>query len=88
MLQLVSLYIHRGNKPEHEIHTFKSHLIAGILSDYPKLILQLWDILPTKGTDALKLLHSSMMNTKLSSQSNYILVFEFNATPLGPPVTI
>ena len=86
--QLVLPYLHRTNTAERTIQTYKDCLIACQSSCDPKSSLHLWDHLITHATLTLNLLSSSRLNPRLSVEAQLNGAFDFNYTPLAPPVTL
>jgi hypothetical protein len=80
-------HIHRRNAAERAIRTFKNHFIAGLCSTNPAFPLNLWDKLLPQCLITLNLLRLSRINPQLSAQSHTNDSFDFNRTPLAPPVT-
>ena len=65
--QLVPSHIHRTNKAERAIHTYKNHLKAGLASVNPNFPVKEWDILLEQTELTLNLLRKSRINPKLSA---------------------
>ena len=81
---LVPPHIHRRNKAERAIRTFKEHLkaiLAGIDESYP---LKHWDVLIPQAEMGLNLMRQSNINPKISAYTYLNGPFDFNATPLAP----
>ena len=85
--QLVTPHIHRQNKEERAIQTFKSHLIAGLCSVNPNFLLHLWDKLIPQAVIMLNLLRQSRIDPKLSVCQQLYGNLDYNTTPMAPPVT-
>jgi hypothetical protein len=76
--------MHRQNRAERTISTFKDHflaILAGIDSAYP---LYLWDLLLPQAELNLNLLRQAMFNPWISVWEFFQGPFDFNKTPLGP----
>lgn len=85
--QLTPAGMHRRNTAEHAIRTAKNHFITGLCTVHPKIPLYLWDKLIPQAKLTLNMLRGSRMNPKLSAWDQVCGVFDYNATPLGPPGT-
>ena len=85
-LQLVPPYDHRTNPAEQAIDTFKSHFIAGLASLPSNFPLHLWDRLLPHAMTTLNLLRPSWLNPKLSAYQQMHGTFDYNQTPLPPPL--
>ena len=76
--------MHRRNRAEHAILTFKSHflsILAGMDSAFPPY---LWDLLLPQAELTLNLLWQSMLNPRISAWEYFQGPFDFNKMPLGP----
>jgi hypothetical protein len=78
---------HRRNSAERGIRTWKNHFVAGLCTVHESFPLYLWDKLIQQAKLTLNLLSSSRMNPKLLAWEQLYGVFDYNATPLGPPGT-
>ena len=85
--QLVPPHIHRANKAERAIQTFKSHLKAGLASLDPDFPIHEWDRLLPQCELTLNLLRASRINPKLSAWAYLFGEFDYMKTPLAPPGT-
>ena len=85
--QLVPPHLHQTNPVERTIQTFKDHLIAVISSCNPVFPLHLWVLILSQATLTLNLLRPSRINPQLSTEAQLNGAFNFNRTPLAPPVT-
>ena len=85
--QLTPGGIHQRNTAERAIWTAKNHILAGLYSVHPKFPLYLWDKLIPQAELTLNMLRGSRMNPKLSAWDQVCGIFDYNATPLGPPGT-
>ena len=85
--QLVPPHLHRNNRAERAIATFKDHLISGIATTDPSFPIHLWDRLIPQAVLTLNLLRPSRYNPRLSAWAALNGAFDFNATPLAPPGT-
>ena len=80
-------YLHHANAAERSIQTYKDHFIAGLSSCNPKFPFYLWDRLIPHATLILKILRPSHLNPRMSAEAQLNVAFDFNRTPLAPPVT-
>jgi hypothetical protein len=85
--QLAPPHIHRKNKAERAIQTFKNHFIAGICSVDPTFPLKLWEKLLPQATITLNLPRKSIINPRMSAYAQLNGHFDFNRTPLATPGT-
>ena len=85
--QWVPPHIHCRNSSERAIRTFKEHFIAGIASNHKEFPLHILCQLLPHTSLTIKLLRQSRMNPKLSGYAQLHGEFNYNATPLAPPVT-
>ena len=85
--QLVLPYNHCHNAVERAIHTLKNNLCARLASCDPYFTSQEWDCLTPQVVITLNLLQSSRKNPSLFAHVAINGNFDFNATPLAPPVT-
>ena len=85
--QLVPPHIHRANKAERAIQTFKNHLKAGLASLDPDFPIHEWDRLLPQCELTLNLLRASRINPKLSAWAYLFGEFDYMKTPLAPPGT-
>ena len=85
--QLVLTYLHFTNAAERAIQTYKDHFISGLSSYNPNFLLHIWDRLIPHATLTLNFLRPSRLNPILLAESQLNGVFDFNRTPLAPPVT-
>jgi hypothetical protein len=83
--QLTPAGLHRRNKAERAIQTFKNHFIAGLSSVDLKFPLHLWDKLLEQALITLNLLRPSRVNPRLSAYHQIHGMFDYNRTPLAPP---
>jgi hypothetical protein len=82
--QLVPPDMHRRNRAEHAICTFKDHflaILAGVDAAFPPY---LWDYLLPQTELTLNLLCQSTINPQISAWNFFQGPFDFNKTPLGP----
>jgi hypothetical protein len=79
--------IHRRNTTERAIRTAKNHIIAIFSSCDPNFPMHLWCRLIPQANITLNLLRGSRVNPKLSAYAQVHGPFDFNRTPLAPPVT-
>jgi hypothetical protein len=86
--QLVPPHLHRRNAVERAIRTYKSHLLAFLVTCDPEFPVSEWDRLLFQVELTLNLLRSSRVNPNLLSAHAYLHGnFDFNKTPLAPPGT-
>ena len=85
--QPVPLHLHCTNAVECAIQTYKDHLVAGLISCNLNFSLHLWDRPIPHATLTLNLLCPSRLNPRLSAESQLSGAFDYNRTPLAPPVT-
>jgi hypothetical protein len=82
--QLVPPDLHRCNRAERAIRTFKDHFLAflaGVDSTFPPY---LWDLLLPQAEFTLNLLRQATLNPRISAWEFFQGPFDFNKTPLGP----
>jgi hypothetical protein len=82
--QLVPPDMHRRNRAERAIRTFKDHflaILAGVDAVFPPY---LWDLLLPQAELTLNLLRQSTLNPRISAWEFFQGPFDFNKTPLGP----
>ena len=85
--QLVLSHIHRRNSAEQSIRTFKDHFISGLASTHTDFLLNLWYRLIPHVSLTLNLLRKYRMNPRQFGYDQLPGEFNYNATPLAPPVT-
>ena len=81
--QLVPPHVHRRNRAERAIRTFKDHflaMLAGVAPTFPK---DRWDLLLPQAELTLNLLRPSN-NPSLSAWDSLFGPYNFDATPMGP----
>jgi hypothetical protein len=81
--QLVPPDMHRHNRAELAIKTFKGHFLAVLARVYPTFPLYLWEPLP-QAELTLDLLWQSALNPWISAWEFFQGPFDFTKTPLGP----
>ncbi len=82
--QLVPPDMHRRNRAERAIRTFKDHflsILAGVDPAYPPY---LWDLLLPQAELTFNLLRQATLNPKISAWEYFNGPFDFNKTPLVP----
>jgi hypothetical protein len=84
--QLAPPHIHRQKNAERAIQTFKNHSIAGPCSVDSNFPLKLWDKLLPQATITLNILCKSQINPCMSTYAQLNRHFDFNKTPMAPPV--
>ena len=82
--QLVPPDMHRRNRAERAIRTFKNHFISILAGVDPTFPPYLWDLLLPQAELTLNLLRQSSLNPKISAWEYFNGPFDFNKTPLGP----
>ena len=82
--QLVPPDMHRRNRAERAIRTFKNHFISILAGVDPAFPPYLWDLLLPQAELTLNLLRQSSLNPKISAWEYFNGPFDFNKTPLGP----
>ena len=85
--QLVEPHNHRTLAAERAIQTYKDHLIAGLCSTDTKFPLNEWDRSIAQANLTLNLLRMSQVNNNLSAYAQLHGIYDYNKTPLAPPVT-
>ena len=86
-LQKVPPHIHRRNKAERAIRTYKNSFIAMLCGTDPDFPLNMWDKLIPQHNIVVNLRRSSRLNTHLSAYAQVLKPFDFNRTPMAPPGT-
>jgi len=82
--QLVPPDMHRRNRAEPAIRTFKDHflaILAGVDAAFPPY---LWDLLLPQAELTLNLLRQATLNPRITAWEFFQGPFDFNMTPLGP----
>ena len=77
--------MHRRNKAERAIRTFKAHFItilACVDEGFPR---NRWDLLLPQAELTINLLRQSRLHPTISAWEHFNGPFNFDATPLGPP---
>jgi hypothetical protein len=85
--KLVAPHVHRQNKAEQVIQTFKNHVIAMICSTDKQFPIHLWDRLIPQAVITLNLIRQSRLNPKLLAHAQLNSPFNYNAIPLAPSGT-
>ena len=85
--QLGPPHVHLRNAAERAIQTRKHHFLAGIATLDPNFPIQEWDRLLPQCDITLNILRSSRRQPNLSAYAANFGNFNFNQTPLAPPVT-
>ena len=83
-IQLVPPDMHRRNRAERAIRTFKNNFISILAGVDPSFPPYLWDLLLPQAELTLNLLRQSSLNPKISAWEYFNGPFDFNKTPLGP----
>ena len=84
---MVPPHVHPRNASERAIRTYKTHLITGLCTYYPKFHVREWDCLLPQASLTLNLLRSSRKNSSVSAYAGMFGNFDFTSTPLAPPRT-
>jgi hypothetical protein len=79
--QLAPLHIHRHNKAERAIQTFKNYFITGLCSVDPSFPLKFWDKLLPQATITLNILRKSGIDPRMSAYAQLNGHYDFNRTP-------
>jgi hypothetical protein len=77
--------MHRRNKAEHAICTFKAHFLAILASVNPAFPQNRWDLLLPQAEITVNLLRQSLQYPHISAWEHFNGTFNFDATPMGPP---
>jgi hypothetical protein len=85
--QLFPPYVHRQNDAERAIQTFKNHAVATLCSIDTYFHIHFWDRFIPQAVITLNLLRQSRINPKVSAHAQLNIMFDYNKTPLAPPVT-
>ena len=83
-LQLLPLDVHRRNRAERAIRTFKDHCLAILAGVDPKFPAYLWDLLLPQAEHTLNLLWKSHINPRISAWELFHGPLDFDKTPLAP----
>ena len=86
--QRATPYMHRTNKAERAIRTFKNHFVAGLSTVHPEFPITEWDRLVPQAEMTLNMLRNSRMNPKLSAYAYLFGQFDFRRKPMAPPGTL
>ena len=83
--QLVPPDMHRRNKAERAIRTFKAHFLSILASVDPSFPKNRWDTLLPQAEITVNLLRQSHIHPSISAWEHFNGPFNFDATPMGPP---
>ena len=83
--QLVPPDMHRRNRAERAIRTFKAHFLAILAGVDPAFPASRWDLLLPHTELTLNLLRQSRLHPTISAAEGLYGKFNFDATPMGPP---
>jgi len=86
-VQLAPPGMHRTNRAERAIRTFKNHFIATLASLDPSFPLTAWDELLPQAELSLNLLRASRLDPSVSAYQQLHGAYDFNSTPIAPPGT-
>ena len=87
-MQVIEKQRDRANAAEKAIGIFKDHFISGLAIVNPNFSLHLWCRLIPLAVTTLNLLRPSRINPKLSAYEILNGVFDYNKTPLAPPLGV
>ena len=76
--------MHRRNRAEQAIQTFKAHFLTILAGVDPKFPPYLWDLLLPQAELTLNLLRQSTINPQISALEFVHGPFDFTKTPLPP----
>ncbi len=82
--QLVPPDVHRRNRAERAIRTFKDHFLAILAGVDPKFPGYLWDLLLPQAELTLNLLQQLLINPRISAWEYFQGPIDFAKTPLAP----
>jgi hypothetical protein len=85
--QLVTPYYHQRNAVERVICSFKDHLIVGLCSTDKAFPMHLLERLLPQAILTLNILHTSVINPKISAATHLDGKYEQNRAPMSPPGT-
>ena len=85
--QLVEPDNHRVNAAKRAIQTFKNHFISGLATVNVMFTLQLWCYLISQAKLILNIIRTSYHDPSKSACEVLKGKFDYNTTPLAPPVT-
>ncbi len=77
--------MHRRNKAEQAIRTFKAHFISILAGIDPSFPRNRWDLLLPQAEIRVNLLRQSLLRPDISAWEHFNGPLNFNATPMGPP---
>ena len=78
---------HRENNADRAIQIFNNRFILRLCRVDEYFHLQLWEILLQQATMSINLPRQSITLTHISAYTHIFGGFDFNCTPLAPPVT-
>jgi hypothetical protein len=84
-LQLVPPNMHRRNKAERAIRTFKAHFLSILAGVDPAFPPNRWDLLLPQAELTVNLLRQSTLYPTMSAWEHLNGFYNFDATPMGPP---
>ncbi len=85
VFQFVPPDMHRRNKAERAIRTFKAHFISILAGTDPAFPKNRWDLLLPQAELTVNLLRQSSLQPHMSAWEHFNGPFNFDATPMGPP---
>jgi hypothetical protein len=77
--------MHRRNKAERAIRTFKAHFLSILASVDPAFPPNRWDLLLPQAELTVNLLRQSTLYPTMSAWEHLNGFYNFDATPMGPP---
>jgi len=83
-IQYVPPHVHRANRAERAIRTFKNHLIATLAGAHPSFPLYLWDQTLEQVELTLNLLRPAHRDPNISAFHALRGMFDFHAHPFAP----
>ena len=83
--QLVAPFMHRVNRAERAIQTFKHHFIAGLSSTPKYFPMHLWCRLIPQAIITLNLMRPSTLNSNISAHAILEGQYDFSKHPMAPP---
>ena len=84
VVQLSQPHIHRRNEAELDIHTFKNHFMARLVSVDNKFTIFLWCRKGKQADITTNLLRTSITNPRLLAYAQIFGQFDSNTTPMAP----
>eukprot|EP01034_Spumella_vulgaris_P028684 gene28684-35585_t len=85
VIQYVAPGMHRANKAERCIRTWKNHFLSTLAGTDPSFPLYAWDELVPQAELTLNMMRSSGITPHMSAWQQLHGAFNFDSTPLAPP---